>query len=59
MPAMVTLYKTAWGKRFRERLAAAGKPPMLIISTMMRKLLQVAYGVLKSGKEFDPAMHGA
>jgi transposase len=31
MPAMVTLYKTDWGRRFRERLAAAGKLPMLII----------------------------
>lgn len=59
MPAMVTLYKTDWGKRFRERLAAAGKPPMLVIGAMMRKLLHVAYGVLKSGKAFDPAMHGA
>ena len=59
MPAMVTLYKTAWGKRFRERLAAAGKPPMLIIGAMMRKLIHVAYGVLKSGQPFDPAMHGA
>jgi len=59
MPAMVTLYKTDWGKLFRERLAAAGKPPMLIIGAMMRKLLHVAYGVLKSGKAFDPAMHGA
>jgi len=59
MPAMVTLYKTDWGKLFRERLAAAGKPPMLIIGAMMRKLLHVAYGVLKSGKAFDPALHGA
>jgi transposase len=59
MPAMVTLYKTAWGKRFRERLAAAGNPPKLIIGAMMRKLIQVAFGVLKSGKPFDPALHGA
>jgi transposase len=59
MPAMVTLYRTEWGKRFRERLAAAGKPPMLIIGAMMRKLVHVAFGVLKSGKTFDPAMHGA
>jgi len=59
MPAVVTLYKTDWGKLFRERLAAAGKPPMLIIGAMMRKLLHVAYGVLKSGKSFDPAKHGA
>ncbi len=58
MPAMVTLYKTAWGKRFRARLAAAGKPPKLIIGAMMRKLVHVAFGVLKSGKMFDPALHG-
>ncbi len=57
MPAMVALYKTEWGKRFRERLAAAGKPPMLIIGAMMRKLIHVAFGVLKSGKNFDPALH--
>jgi len=58
MPALVALYKTAWGKRFRERLAAAGKPPKLIIGAMMRKLIHVAFGVLKSGKNFDPGLHG-
>jgi len=58
MPAMATLYRTAWGKLFRDRLAAAGKPPKLIIGAMMRKLVHVAYGVLKSGKSFDPALHG-
>jgi transposase len=50
MPAMVTLYKTGWGKQFKERLAIAGKPPKLIIGAMMRKLIHVAFGVLKSGK---------
>ena len=59
MPALVTLYKTEWGQRFRERLAAHGKPPKLIIGAMMRKLVHVAFGVLKSGKTFDPALHGA
>ncbi|MHB1292711.1 MAG: IS110 family transposase, partial [Sulfuricella sp.] len=34
------------------------KPPKLIIGAMMRKLVHVAYGVLKSGKSFDPALHG-
>jgi transposase len=58
MPAMATLYKTAWGQRFRQRLAAAGKAPKLIIGAMMRKLIHVAFGVLKSGKPFDPARHG-
>jgi len=57
MPAMVTLYKTAWGKRFRSRLASAGKPNKLIIGAMMRKLIHVAFGVLKSSKPFDSAIH--
>jgi transposase len=59
MPAMATLYRTAWGRRFRERLAAHGKPPKLIIGAMMRKLAQVAFGVIHSGKVFDPTLHGA
>lgn len=59
MPAMVTLYRTDWGKKFRAHLAASGKPPMLIIGAMMRKLIHVAIGVLKSGKTFDPTLHGA
>nr|WP_170161033.1 IS110 family transposase [Methylocaldum marinum] len=58
MPAMVILYKTAWGQPFKNRLALSGKPAKLIIGAMMRKLLQVAFGVLKSGKPFDPALHG-
>lgn len=59
MPAMVTLYRTDWGKSFRHRLAAAGKPPKLIIGAMMRKLIHVAFGVLKSGKCFTPALQNA
>lgn len=59
MPAMTALYKTAWGKRFRERLANAGKPPKLIIGAMMRKLIHVAIGVLKSNQMFNATLHGA
>lgn len=59
MPAVSTLYRTGWGKQFRRRLATTGKPPMLIIGAMMRKLIHVAFGVLKSGKPFNPALHGA
>jgi transposase len=59
MPAMATLYKTIWGQQFRKRLAAAGKPPMLIIGAMMRKLIHVAFGVLKSGLPFNPVLHNA
>jgi transposase len=37
-----------------QRLRERGKCPMLIIGAAMRKLLHIAYGVLKSGKPFDP-----
>jgi hypothetical protein len=59
MPAMVAVTRTEWGKAFKARLAANGKPPMVIICAMMRKLVHVAVGILKSGKMFDPALHGA
>lgn len=59
MPAMVTITRTAWGRIFRDRLAASGKSMMVIIGAMMRKLVHVAFGVLKSGKPFDPALHSA
>jgi hypothetical protein len=59
MPAVVALHRTVWGKNFRERLSAKAKKPMVIIGAMMRKLAQVAWGVIKSGKPFDPALHGA
>lgn len=59
MPAMVTTTKTEWGRAFKARLAAAGKPPMVILGAMMRKLLYVAFGVLKSGRPFDPTLHTA
>ena len=57
MPAMVATTRTAWGRALKQRLAAVGKPPMLILGAMMRKLLCVAYGVLKSGRPFDPSLH--
>lgn len=57
IPAMVATTRTVWGRAFRDRLTAAGKPPMLILGAMMRKLVHVAFGVLKSGKPFNPALH--
>jgi transposase len=59
MPAMVTLYKTVWGRQFKERLALSGKPPKLIIGAMMRKLIHVAFGVLKSQQPFNSVLHVA
>ena len=39
---------------FYERLVAARKPKMAALGACMRKLLMIAYGVLKSGTPFDP-----
>jgi len=36
------------------RLSARGKTKMTIVAAAMRKLLTLAYGVLKSGRVFDP-----
>ncbi|MFY9665499.1 MAG: IS110 family transposase [Candidatus Cybelea sp.] len=41
-------------RRFAERLRERRKSNMTIITAVMRKLLTVAYGVLKSGRFFDP-----
>lgn len=38
------------------RLRSAGKPPMLIIGAAMRKLIHLAFGVLKSGRGYDPRL---
>jgi transposase len=37
-----------------ERLRTRGKPAMVIIAALMRKLLTLAYGILKSKRPFDP-----
>jgi len=55
MPAIVAQKYNPTLKAFAARLEAAGKVPMVIIGALMRKLLILAYGVLKSGKPYDPA----
>ncbi|HXW00974.1 MAG TPA: transposase [Anaerolineae bacterium] len=37
-----------------ERLQKRGKLPKVILGAVMRKLIHLAYGVLKTGKPFDP-----
>lgn len=59
MPAVTAMSRTPWGKAFAGRLLAAGKPKMLVLGALMRKLVAIAYGVLKSGAPFDPALHPA
>jgi transposase len=43
----------------RRRLLERGKPKMVAIAACMRKLVSVAYGVLKSGQPFDPTRAAA
>src|SRR4051794_37099068 len=42
-------------KGFFARVVAAGKPKMQAIGACMRKLVMLAYGVLKDRAPFDPA----
>jgi transposase len=53
-PAIVATHHNPVIKAMSERLRERGKCPMLIIGAAMRKLIHLAYGVLKSGKPFDP-----
>lgn len=39
---------------FAERLLASGMAPKAVIGAVMRKLVHLIYGVVKSGKPFDP-----
>lgn len=55
MPAVAALRWNPVVKDLAERLKARGKCSMVIIGAVMRKLLHLVYGVLKSGKPFDPA----
>ena len=41
-------------KRLTDRLIAEGRPKKVAMAAGMRKLLQLMYGVLKSGRDFDP-----
>lgn len=56
MPAIVALRYNRAIKAQKERLEARGKRGKQIVCAAMRKLLQIAYGVLKSGRPFDPEL---
>jgi transposase len=53
-PAVAALRFNPRIRALGERLAGRGKNKMLIIVAAMRKLIHLVYGVLKSGKPFDP-----
>jgi transposase len=53
MPAIVAKRHNPIIKAFSEKLKNAGKSNMVIIGAIMRKLVHIIYGVLKSAKAFD------
>jgi transposase len=53
-PALTALQWNPSIRAMGERLRARGKSKMLIVGAAMRKLLHLAFGVLKSGRTFDP-----
>ena len=54
LPAVVAMKHNPLMKALRERMAKTGHSTMAIIGAIMRKLLHLAYGVIKTGKPFDP-----
>jgi transposase len=58
-PAVVAIRHNPYVRGLSERMRARGKCPMQVIGAAMRKLIHLAYGVLKSGKPFDPEMKTA
>lgn len=53
-PAMSAIRHNPLLKAFAERLRQHGKPPKLILAAAMRKLLHIAFGVLRSNAPFNP-----
>jgi transposase len=55
-PAITAIRYNPLLSAWAEQLRARGKRPKQIIAAAMRRLLVLAYGVLKSGRPFDPAV---
>ena len=53
-PAIVAMRHNPVLRTFADRLLAAGKPKLVVIAAVMRKLLHLAFGVLKHRRPFDP-----
>ena len=54
MPAISAKQHNPVLKAFAQRLLDAGKAKMAVLAAVMRKLLLLAFAILKSGRPFDP-----
>lgn len=55
-PAIIAMRKNPAVAQMAQRHRLAGKPGLVMIVAAMRKLVCLAYGVLKSNRPFDPAI---
>lgn len=55
-PAIVALQHNQVISLFARRLRENGKTPMQVVGAAMRKLIHIAYGVLKNNRPFDPSL---
>lgn len=53
-PAITALRCSPFFQEWAEGLRQRGKSKMAVIGAVMRKLIHLAYGVLKTGRPFDP-----
>jgi transposase len=56
MPALAAMKHNPLVSTFCERLRGYGKCPMIIVAAAMRKLIHIVFGVLKSGRPFNPSI---
>jgi transposase len=56
MPALVAIKHNPVLAHFAARLRAAGKPKMSVVCAVMRKLVHIAFGVLKHQTPFNPSL---
>jgi hypothetical protein len=54
MPAVVAMRYNPLLKALSERLLSRGKVKMQVLGAIMRKLIHLAFGILKSKQPFDP-----
>lgn len=53
-PAITTLRRSTFFQQWAEGLRQRGKSKMSVIGAAIRKLVNLAYGMLKTGQPFDP-----
>jgi hypothetical protein len=57
MPALSAIRHNPILRAFADRLKANGLKGKAVVVAVMRKLLHLVYGILKSGRPFDPAFN--